>query len=73
MISGGPKRRTASFSASTQKAASSVLEMRLARTFRVNQSMMAARLEEALPHWQVGDVGAPDLVGPLDPQPARAR
>ena len=43
MIPGAPKRWMASFSASTQKSASSVFEMRQARTLRVNQSMMATR------------------------------
>ena len=43
MISGGPNLWMASFSASTQKSASSVFEMRQANTFRVNQSMMATR------------------------------
>jgi hypothetical protein len=43
MISGTPNLWTASFSASTQKSASSVLEMRQASTLRVNQSMIATR------------------------------
>ena len=43
MISGGPKHWIASFSASTQKSASSVFEMRQASTLRVNQSMIATR------------------------------
>ena len=38
---GAPDRWMASFSASTQKATSSVLEMRQAGTFLVDQSMMA--------------------------------
>jgi hypothetical protein len=43
MIPGGPKRWVDSFSASTQKSASSVFEMRQASTLRVNQSMIATR------------------------------
>ena len=43
MISGGPNLWMASFSASRQNSASSVFEMRLASTLRVNQSMMATR------------------------------
>ncbi len=43
MISGGPNLWIASFSASRQNSASSVLEMRQASTLRVNQSMMATR------------------------------
>jgi len=38
MISGGPNLWTASFSASTQKSASSVFDIRQASTLRVNQS-----------------------------------
>ena len=38
-----PKRAIASFSASTQNSASSVFEMRQARTLRVCQSMIASR------------------------------
>jgi hypothetical protein len=29
------------------------------------------QIEEAFPHRQVSDVGTPDLVGPVDPQPAQ--
>ncbi|MFT7039530.1 MAG: hypothetical protein ACJAW4_002239 [Paracoccaceae bacterium] len=39
MISGGPKRWMASFIASMQKSASSVLEMRQASTLRVDQAI----------------------------------
>ncbi len=42
MIAGGPKRWMAEVSASMQQSASSVLGMRLANTFRVNQSTTAA-------------------------------
>jgi hypothetical protein len=74
----------ASFSASRQNSASSVFEMRQASTLRVNQSTPLGiccakacrakdghQIEEALAHGQVGDVGAPDLIGPIDPQPAQ--
>ena len=43
IMSGGPNLWIASFSASTQKPASNVFEMRHARTLRVCQSMMATR------------------------------
>ena len=39
MISGGAKRWMALFIASTQKSASSVFEMRQAKTLRVHQSI----------------------------------
>ena len=74
----------ASFSASRQKLASSVLEIRQASTLRVNQftplgiccakacrAKDGHQIEEALAHGQVGDVGAPDLIGPVDPQPGQ--
>jgi len=28
-------------------------------------------IQKATPHWQIGDVGASDLVGPIDPQAAQ--
>ena len=43
MKSGRPNLWMASFSASMQKSASSVFEMRHASTLRVSQSMMAIR------------------------------
>lgn len=43
MISGGPNLAMASFSASMQKSASSVFDIRQASTLRVRQSMIAAR------------------------------
>ena len=48
MISGGPNLAMASFSASTQKSASSVFYIRQARTLRVCQSMMATRYRNPL-------------------------
>ena len=43
MISGGPNLWMASLSASRQNSASSVFDIRQAKTFRVNQSMIATR------------------------------
>jgi hypothetical protein len=54
MISGLQKCWMASFSASTQKSASNVFEIRKASAFRVKQSMMAAR--ERKP-WRIDNFG----------------
>jgi hypothetical protein len=69
MISGAPKRWIASSSASTQKSPSSVFEA-LGQTLRVNQSIIAIQIQGATPLRQVGDVGAPSLIGPVDLQTA---
>jgi hypothetical protein len=47
-----------------------VFDSRHASAARLTQSMIATRVEEALGHWDVGDVGAPDLIDPLDQDPA---
>lgn len=48
MISSAPNWWIVSFNASTQKSASSVLEMRQANTLRVHQSIMATRYKNPL-------------------------
>jgi hypothetical protein len=53
-------------------------EVRLQRVGDASSQHLAAapvhdgdQIEEALSHRQIGDVGAPDLVGPLHPQPTQ--
>ena len=69
-ISGRPYRASASSSASTQKSAASVLDRRHAKHRAAHPVHDDHQIEEALGHRDVGDVRAPDLIDPLDRQPA---
>ena len=75
MISAGPNLWIASFNASRQKSASSVFDIRQAKTLRVNQSMIATRQRKPR---RIGrqvmsaHQTCPCLQGgPVDPQPAQ--
>ena len=79
MIPGAPKRWMASFSASTQKSFDLVLEpvankVSFQRVRYPPSQHLAGEpvhdgdeIQEAAPHRQVGNVGAPDLTGAIDP------
>jgi hypothetical protein len=78
MISGFPYLAMASFRASTQKLASSVLERDLVRHWSEDNGRAPGQdfagcpihecdqIEEAVPHRDIGYVAAPDMVGALD-------
>jgi len=70
-ISGRSQRASASSSAATQKSAPSVFDTRHASTARLTQSMINHQVEKALGHRDVGNVGAPHLIDPLDREPAQ--
>src|SRR5207248_7849025 len=69
-ISGRPYWQSASSSASTQNSAPSVFDNRHASTARLYPVHDHHQVEEALGHRDVGDVRAPDLIDPLDRDPA---
>lgn len=70
MTSGGPNLWIASFRASRQKSAP-MLEMGQARPFAREPIRDGHQIEEPLAHRQVGYVGAPYLIWPINAQPAQ--
>ena len=67
-ISGLPCRARASSSASVQKLASSVFDRRQGQNEPARPVHDRHQVKEAALHRDVGDVGAPDMVRPLDRQ-----
>ena len=65
-ISGWPNRAKASSSASTQTPTSMVFDTRQDSTFLVAQSVTATKWKKATPQGDAGQVGAPNLVRPVN-------
>ena len=61
-ISGVPCLASASFKASTQNSASMLLDSRHAKDLATVPVHDGNKVQEAPPHWDIGDVRAPDLV-----------